>query len=66
MKTTITGFHQDEQEHWVAKLACGHTRHFRHDPPWQERVWVTTAQGRNTFIGLELECTVCENEGVFG
>ncbi|TDJ51904.1 MAG: DUF3565 domain-containing protein [Nitrospina sp.] len=33
MKTTITGFHQDEESHWVTDLACGHTRHFRHHPP---------------------------------
>jgi len=26
MKTKITGFHQDEYEHWVADLSCGHSR----------------------------------------
>ena len=36
MKVTITGFHQDEEEYWVADLSCGHSRHFRHNPPWQE------------------------------
>ncbi|MGN0857666.1 MAG: DUF3565 domain-containing protein, partial [Stenotrophomonas sp.] len=28
----ITGFHQDDQGHWVAELACGHGRHVRHNP----------------------------------
>jgi len=30
-KTKITGFHQDEYEHWVADLSCGHSKHFRHE-----------------------------------
>ncbi len=37
MNQKITGFHQDEDLHWVADLACGHTQHVRHDPPWQSR-----------------------------
>ena len=56
MKKKITGFHQDEYEHWVADLSCGHSRHFRHDPPWQQREWVTSPQGRKTYIGFELDC----------
>ena len=36
----IRGFHKDEEGYWVAELDCGHTRHMRHDPPWQERTWV--------------------------
>ena len=35
MKTKITGFHQEEDAHWVAGLSCGHSRYFKHDPPWQ-------------------------------
>ncbi len=62
MKTTITGFHQDEESHWVADLACGHTRHFRHDPPWQEREWVTTPQGRDQLLGSELDCIECDQD----
>jgi len=60
MKVTITGFHQDEESHWVADLACGHTRHFRHNPPWQEREWVTTPQGRKQYLGSELDCKECD------
>lgn len=28
---SIIGFHQDEEGHWVAELACGHNQHVRHD-----------------------------------
>ena len=59
MKTKITGFHQDEYKQWVADLSCGHSRHFRHDPPFQLREWVTSPQGRNTYIGFELDCKTC-------
>jgi len=59
----IVGFHTDEEGHWVAELKCGHTQHVRHDPPWQNRPWVTTAEGRARFIGVELACRQCEEEG---
>lgn len=62
MKRAITGFHQDESEHWVADLACGHSRHVRHDPPWQEREWVMTESGRNDRLGTELDCVECERQ----
>jgi hypothetical protein len=55
----IAGFHQDEEGHWVADLECGHSQHVRHDPPWQNRPWVLTAEGRAQFIGLELTCVKC-------
>jgi len=59
MKQKIIGFHQDELQHWVADLACGHTQHVRHDPPWQERPWVITEQGRQQKMGIELDCVEC-------
>ena len=55
----IVGFHQDEENHWVADLECGHTQHVRHDPPWQVRPWVTTETGRATQLGKTLECVEC-------
>ena len=64
MKTKITGFHQDEYKQWVADLSCGHSRHFRHDPPFQIREWVTLPQGRSTYIGFELDCKNCESPDV--
>ncbi|WP_448214248.1 DUF3565 domain-containing protein [Colwellia sp. MEBiC06753] len=42
MKQAIVGYHQDEEQHWVARLACGHNQHVRHDPPWIQRPWVIT------------------------
>jgi hypothetical protein len=60
MKQKIVGFHQDELQHWVADLACGHTQHVRHDLPWQSRPWVITVQGRQEKIGFKLDCLKCE------
>lgn len=55
MKTKIIGFHQDEDKQRVADLSSGHSRHFRHDPPFQIRESVTSSQGRrSTCIGFEL------------
>jgi hypothetical protein len=62
MKQPITGYHQDEEGHWVAELACGHGQHVRHDPPWQVREWVTTPAGRASRLGVELECVRCDTE----
>ena len=55
----IVGFHLDGESHWVADLECGHTQHVRHDPPWQQRPWVLTAEGRARFLGTELRCVPC-------
>jgi hypothetical protein len=60
MKQAIVGFHQDEEGHWVADLACGHSQHVRHDPPWQVRPWVTTKAGRDGFLGVMLDCVRCD------
>ena len=59
MKRRVVGFHQDDESHWVADLECGHAQHVRHDPPWQVRPWVTTAEGRSAHVGMELECSLC-------
>ncbi|MGH9514031.1 MAG: DUF3565 domain-containing protein [Terriglobales bacterium] len=59
MKQKIIGFHQDEKGDWVADLRCGHTQHVRHNPPWQNRPWVTTEDGRTGKIGAMLDCKEC-------
>ncbi len=64
MQQKIVGFHQDEFQHWVTDLACGHTQHVRHDPPWQERPWVITEQGRQEKIGYKLDCVDCDKLNV--
>lgn len=58
----IVGFHQDELGDWVAELECGHGQHVRHDPPWQVREWVVTAEGRARFLGTTLRCRRCVEE----
>jgi hypothetical protein len=63
---TITGFHQDDEGHWVAELSCGHQQHMRHDPPWQNRPWVLTNEGRQRFLGTEIPCRRCEEGGPEG
>jgi hypothetical protein len=55
----IIGFHLDNEKHWVADLQCGHTRHVRHDPPWQNREWVLTLEQRRARIGFMLGCKQC-------
>ncbi|ENV51317.1 hypothetical protein F953_01305 [Acinetobacter junii CIP 107470 = MTCC 11364] len=65
MQQAIVGFHLDEEGHYVADLACGHGQHVRHDPPWQNRPWVLTEQGRKEKLGVMLECKKCEEELLF-
>jgi hypothetical protein len=55
----VTGFHQGEEGHWVAELECGHSQHMRHQPPWQDRAWVLTTEGRRRFIGAAIPCPLC-------
>ena len=62
MRQAIIGFHQDEEQHWVADLACGHSQHVRHDSPWQNRPWVMTEQGRQEKLGMMLECKKYDEE----
>lgn len=55
----ITGFVKDEEGHWVALLDCGHRQHVRHDPPLTDRPLVLTREGRESLLGLELDCRLC-------
>ena len=65
VERAIIGFHKDEEDHWVADLECGHTRHVRHDPPWQNRPWVQTEEGREKFLGTLLKCVKCDIESTY-
>jgi len=62
MRQEITGYHQDEEGYWVADLACGHTQHLRHNPPWTNRPWVITEEGRDKHLGTGLECKDCDKD----
>lgn len=64
MDRRITGYHQDDERHWVAELECGHQQLVRHNPPWVNRPWVATAQGRTAALGAELDCKKCDSPGV--
>ncbi|WP_081016613.1 DUF3565 domain-containing protein [Pseudomonas monteilii] len=55
----ITGWHEDEEGHWVVELSCGHTQHLRHQPPWQSRPWVLDAEQRARHIGQAFTCGWC-------
>jgi hypothetical protein len=56
----IAGYHQDQEGSWVAELECGHHQHVRHNPPWTNRPWVTTPQGRAGALGMVLTCNKCD------
>ena len=60
MQRPINSFEKDEHGDWVAFLSCGHTQHVRHNPPFFERPWVTTEQGRRDKLGALLDCVQCE------
>jgi hypothetical protein len=60
MERPIVGFHLDEESHWVAELSCGHFQHVRHNPPWAERPWVVTEEGRARMLGALLNCKKCD------
>ena len=62
MRQPISGYHLDEEQHWVAELACGHNQHVRHDPPLVSRPWVVTEAGRQSMLGYELNCLKCDRD----
>jgi hypothetical protein len=62
LKRKIIDFHKDEHDDWVADLECGHKQHVRHNPPWQDRPWIVTPEGRMTRIGAELDCKHCDEQ----
>ena len=62
MQRKIIGFYQDPEGQWTVQLDCGHTRHVRHNPPWEVREWVTTEAGRTQWVGKMMECTKCDED----
>jgi tellurite methyltransferase len=57
---TIDRFTQDEHGTWVAALSCLHRQHVRHQPPFRDRPWVLTEQGRAEHLGTALDCPLCD------
>jgi hypothetical protein len=62
VKHPIVGYHLDEEDHWVAELACGHNQHVRHTPPLVSRPWVVTEAGRESMLGHRLDCKKCDRD----
>ena len=60
MQRRISAFFRDDAGDWVARLECGHHQHVRHAPPWVNRPWVVTKQGRAAALGGILECNKCD------
>jgi hypothetical protein len=60
MDRRIVGFHINAEQHWVAELECGHNQHVRHKPPWVNRPWVVTPEGRAKMLGQMLPCKTCD------
>jgi len=57
----IIDYHLDAKSDWVAVLECGHFQHVRHDPPWINRPWVATPEGRASMLGQVLACRKCDD-----
>ena len=51
MERPITGFGVDPDGDPIAILSCGHPQHVRHNPPFINRPWVTTTDGRASMLG---------------
>ena len=60
MERKIVGYHQDEKEDWVADLDCFHGQHVRHEPPFFNRPWSASEEGRVSKIGEVLNCVRCD------
>ena len=60
MERPITGFGVDSEGDPIAILSCGHPQHVRHNPPFINRTWVTTEQGRHEMLGQTLDCVRCD------
>jgi hypothetical protein len=60
MERKIVGYHQDEEGDWVADLDCSHGQHVRHQPPFINRFWVITEEGRRLKLGRILNCVKCD------
>ncbi len=60
MERPIVGFGQDDEGVPLAWLSCGHAQHIRHTPPFVNRPWVLTEEGRASRLGQPLNCVRCD------
>ena len=59
-QVSVNGFHQDDVGDWVMELSCGHRQHVRHLPPFINRPWVQTDEGRRQHLDMVVTCTQCQ------
>ena len=60
MKRQIVAFRLDPENDWIADLDCGHGQYVRHNPPFENRAWTTSEEGRKSQLGVMLNCVRCE------
>lgn len=60
MQRAIVAFHRDENKDWVAELDCYHNQHVRHQPPFFNRPWTQSREGRESMLGQQLNCVRCD------
>lgn len=60
MQRPIIEFGIDDEGDPFARLDCGHRQHVRHNPPFTNRPWVMTDDGRRSKLGALLECVRCD------
>jgi tellurite resistance-related uncharacterized protein len=56
MKRAIVGYHQGDNDLWVAELSCGHDRPVRRQP---DRSALSEADG-NQSVGVPVDCPGCD------
>ena len=59
-QVTVNGFEQDEVGDWVMLLSCGHRQHVRHQPPFINRPWAVSEEGRRQHLDMVVTCTQCQ------
>lgn len=60
MNRRICSFDIDDEGEPIAILSCGHPQHVRHRPPFINRPWVMTEEGRRSKLGEMLNCVRCD------
>ncbi len=60
MQRSISGYGVDEFGDPFAWLDCGHRQHVRHQPPFINRPWVASDEGRQSMLGHPLNCVRCD------
>ncbi|MGH8176993.1 MAG: DUF3565 domain-containing protein, partial [Steroidobacter sp.] len=60
MQRRIVDYAMDPGGERIAILDCGHPQHIRHNPPFINRAWTLTQEGRNGMLGQSLNCVRCD------